>query len=69
MLHFVASQPKHGYEWMIPPPEKEVLKTIVYMIVLSYHLIEKEGIMDPCGYVQEPYFHFSDEYMRNALMM
>ena len=39
-LRGIAS--KHGYEFMIPPPEKEVLKIIVYIIVLSYHLIERK---------------------------
>ena len=34
---------KHGYDFMIPPPEREeVLKIIVYIIVLNYHQIERK---------------------------
>ena len=39
-LRGIAS--KHGYEFMIPPQREEVLKIIVYIIVLSYHPIERK---------------------------
>ena len=33
---------KHGYEWKIPPPENGGIENYSYIVVLSYHLIERK---------------------------
>ena len=52
---------KHGYEWMIPPPENKGIENYSLHECFKLSPDRKEGIMDPCHYAQEPYFHFCEE--------
>ena len=52
---------KHGYEWMIPPPENGGIENYSLHSCFKLSPDRKEGVLDKCNYVQEPYFHFCDE--------
>ena len=52
---------KHGYEWMIPPPENKGIENYSLHECFKLSPDRKEGIVDPCHYAQEPYFHFCEE--------
>tara|TARA_B100001057_G_scaffold64888_1_gene58634 strand:+ start:143 stop:991 length:849 start_codon:yes stop_codon:yes gene_type:complete len=51
---------KHGYEWMIPPPENKGIENYSLHECFKLSSDRKEGVVD-CQYVQEPHFHFSEE--------
>ena len=51
---------KHGYEWMIPPPENKGIENYSLHECFKLSPDRKEGVVD-CQYVQEPHFHFSEE--------
>jgi len=51
---------KHGYEWMIPPPENRGIENYSLHECFKLSPDRKEGVVD-CQYVQEPHFHFSEE--------
>ena len=51
---------KHGYEWMIPPPENTGIENSSLHECFKLSPDRKEGVVD-CQYVQEPHFHFSEE--------
>jgi hypothetical protein len=51
---------KHGYEWMIPPPENKGIENYSLHECFKLSPDRREGVVD-CQYVQEPHFHFSEE--------
>ena len=52
---------RHGYEWMIPPPENKGIENYSLHECFTLSPDRKEGVLDPCHYAQEPYFHFCEE--------
>ena len=52
---------KHGYDWMIPPPENKGIENYSLHECFELSSDRNEGVMEPCHYAQEPHFHFSDE--------
>ena len=52
---------RHGYEWCIPPPERKGIENYSLHECFKLSPDRREGIMEPCQYVQEPYFHFCQE--------
>ena len=51
---------KHGYDFMIPPPENGGIENYSLHSCFKLSPDRKEGVLE-CRYVQEPHFHFSDE--------
>ena len=58
-LRGIAAQ--HGYEWCIPPPERKGIENYSLHECFKLSPDRREGIMEPCQYAQEPYFHFCQE--------
>jgi len=52
---------RHGYEWCIPPPERKGIENYSLHECFKLSPNRREGIMEPCQYAQEPYFHFCQE--------
>ena len=52
---------KHGYDFMIPPPENGGIENYSLHSCFKLSSDRKEGVLGNCEYVQEPHFHFSDE--------
>ena len=52
---------RHGYEWCIPPPERKGIENYSLHECFKLSPDRREGIMEPCQYAQEPYFHFCQE--------
>ena len=52
---------EHGYDFMIPPPENGGIENYSLHSCFKLSPDRKEGVLDKCNYVQEPYFHFCDE--------
>ena len=52
---------KHGYDFMIPPPENKGIENYSLHECFKLSPDRKEGIIDPCHYAQEPFFHFCEE--------
>ena len=52
---------RHGYEWCIPPPERKGIENYSLHEWFKLSPDRREGIMEPCQYAQEPYFHFCQE--------
>ena len=52
---------KHGYDFMIPPPERGGIENYSLHSCFKLSSDRKEGVLGNCQYVQEPYFQFSDE--------
>ena len=52
---------KHGYDFMIPPPERGGIENYSLHNCFKLSPDRKEGVLGNCGYVQEPHFHFYDE--------
>ena len=57
---------KHGYEWMIPPPDMKGIENYSLHDCFKLSSDRKEGILDNCHYAQEPYFHFCEEIYENC---
>ena len=52
---------RHSYKWMIPPPERKGIENYSLHNCFKLSPDRNEGIMDPCQYAQEPYFHFCED--------
>ena len=52
---------RHGYEWCIPPPDRKGIENYSLHECFKLSPDRREGIMEPCQYAQEPYFHFCQE--------
>ena len=52
---------RHSYDWMIPPPERKGIENYSLHECFELSFDRREGILDPCQYGQEPYFHFCEE--------
>ena len=52
---------RHGYEWGIPPPDRKGIENYRLHECFKLSPDRREGIMEPCQYAQEPYFHFCQE--------
>ena len=50
---------KHGYEWMIPPPENKGIENYSLHECFKLSPDRKEGIMDPCHYAPVSYTHLT----------
>ena len=59
---------KHGYDFMIPPPENGGIENIVYIVALSYHQIEKKVCMSVESFKNHTFISLRD-CIRIALMM
>ena len=66
-LRGIAS--KHGYDFMIPPPENGGIENYSLHSCFKLSSDRKEGVLGNCEYVQEPHFHFLIKYLRDALIM
>ena len=51
---------KHGYDWMIPTPDRKGIETYSLHECFKLSPERKEGVWE-IQYLQEPYFLFCDE--------
>ncbi len=52
---------RHSYDWMIPSPDRKGIENYSLHDCFKLSPDRHEGIMEPCQYAQEPYFHFCQE--------
>jgi len=52
---------RHSYEWCIPPSDRKGIENYSLHECFKLSPDRREGIMEPCQYAQEPYFHFCQE--------
>ena len=52
---------RHSYEWCIPPSDMKGIENYSLHECFKLSPDRREGIMEPCQYAQEPYFHFCQE--------
>jgi len=50
-----------GYDFMIPTPDRKGIENYSLHDCFKLSPDRHEGIMEPCQYAQEPYFHFCQE--------
>ena len=50
-----------GYDFMIPTPDRKGIENYSLHDCFKLSSDRHEGIMEPCQYAQEPYFHFCQE--------
>ena len=58
---------KHGYDWMIPTSDRKGIENYSLHDCFKLSPDRNEGVMEPCHYIQEPYFHFCEQLFKNCL--